>query len=103
MKIEKIIRSIGIALLALFIAVGPVTAHGFDVEEADVLVAADRVCNGGSCLTSNGTRLDCPTSGGPTCEEGEACTCRCIRLPNGTYTAANHCGVLKAATIQYVE
>jgi hypothetical protein len=75
----------------------------FDASsELDVgLLAAERVCNGGSCLTNNGTKLECPASGGPTCQPGEACTCRCIHLQNGTYTAANHCGVIKANAIEY--
>lgn len=61
-------------------------------------VAAREACNGGQCV-GNGTRpLDCPSSGGPTCADGETCLCQCIKDGN-TYTPTNKCGKLKTQTV----
>ena len=40
-------------------------------------LASGQACNGGSCHKDS-TTLNCPTSGGPVCEEGKECVCACV-------------------------
>jgi len=61
------------------------------MTETGELVAAAGVCNGGTCLTSNGVTLTCPASGGPTCAEGEVCSCKCVKNSDNTWSAVNKC------------
>jgi hypothetical protein len=49
-------------------------------------------CGGGSCQTSGGMILSCPTSGGPTCTSSQICGCQCGRSSLGGWTSANVCG-----------
>lgn len=70
------------------------TASLFGTQSGSALqteTCSGRVCNGGSAQCQNGTTLNCPTSGGPTCSQEETCTCLCKRGPNGTYFAHNAC------------
>jgi hypothetical protein len=73
------------ARFGFFTASADGAVETFDLSE--VLALAERVCNGGSCLTKDGKTLNCPTSGGPTCGEGQICTCRC----SGDPLAYNDC------------
>lgn len=52
--------------------------------------AQSNACNGATC-TVNGTTLNCPSSGGPTCATGESCVCTCKDLGQHNYTAYNEC------------
>lgn len=64
----------------------------FIETETGELQAAAGACNGGTCLTSTGVILDCPDSGGPTCAEGEVCSCRCVKnREDNTWSAVNKC------------
>ena len=63
-------------------------------ESGEVLirpVPVGTVCNGGSCATTGGTVLNCPTSGGPVCKAHEVCTCTCVLNTDGTWSPKNQC------------
>lgn len=55
-------------------------------------------CNGGQCVGNGTQALNCPSSGGPTCADGETCICHCVKNGN-SYTPTNECGVLKTKTV----
>lgn len=61
----------------------------FVVGLAPAKAQAD-ACNGSSC-TVNGTTLNCPSSGGPTCADGETCKCLCKDLGQHNYITYNAC------------
>lgn len=48
-------------------------------------------CNGGTCNTSSGLQLSCPTSGGPGCDGEEVCLCGCTQRSNGGWSTSNAC------------
>ena len=56
---------------------GQITLTQVAVEDgfADFFMLAGE-CNGGQCA-SGGLALNCPTSGGPTCSDGQRCSCKC--------------------------
>lgn len=62
-----------------------------DRESADAVAVPADACNGGTCTTDNGTILECPKSGGPTCKDDEECICKCIENDDETWSAVNRC------------
>ncbi|MGB0513907.1 MAG: hypothetical protein ACPGJE_03600, partial [Wenzhouxiangellaceae bacterium] len=48
-------------------------------------------CNGGTCRTSDGDTLSCPSSGGPSCNSGQSCVCTCRVNDDGSAFAVNRC------------
>lgn len=57
----------------------------------EIATTTPQACNGGSTVLTNGTTIiNCPTSGGPTCSDSEACICD-TTVSNGHYVATNKC------------
>lgn len=75
----------------------PVTLDATELETGtiDWVALLKRIsfagCSGGSCATGTNTALNCPTSGGPTCQSGTTCSCTCASAPNGSWAAVNRC------------
>jgi hypothetical protein len=69
---------------------GPLVSQAIDLSWLKRVAPADS-CNGGSCLSGLGSVLNCPTSGGPTCNSTQPCGCICLNTQNGTWTTANFC------------
>lgn len=85
--------------LATALLVGLMSAGFAFADDGDAnIVNATRECNGGSCPTSDGRTISCPTSGGPECSEGDSCICICEGSGRST-TAVNRCGKLKTSLI----
>lgn len=77
----------------LVTAFGIMTIAG--LAHAQAFVATDATsgsgCNGGTCQSSTGTTLSCPTSGGPTCNTDQTCECYCNKHNDGSVSAVNRC------------
>lgn len=79
-----------VALLGALVSMTP--AVGFCDEILDAALAGG-VCNGGSAIapTTPPLVLDCPVSGGPKCDEKEACRCTAVQNAAGGWESENIC------------
>lgn len=79
-----------VALLGVLATMSP--AVGFCDEPVDATIAGG-ICNGGSAIapTVPPLVLSCPVSGGPKCDEKEACRCSAVKNAAGGWESENIC------------
>lgn len=77
-------------VMALVLGMNPSISYS---ESSLELLDVENRCNGGECETPGGDVLECPTHGGPICEEGASCSCECMpnEPPDGGYWTRNTC------------
>lgn len=78
-----------------------VSASAFSgVFNEEIEAIAVGACNGGTCRTSDGDTLSCPSSGGPSCNSGQSCVCTCVVNDDGSAFAVNQCIARKKITLE---